>query len=393
MTEDRRPLRSGTGRSWPGVTAAALITAVAVTPGFAVGALAPAIASDLHASSTAVGAAISLFYAATASGSPLAKRVAAHLPVPVVLAVAAVGASAVMLAASRVTSLAALVAVLVAGGLGNGLVQPAAGRLIAARVPQRRRSLAAGAIGAAMGAGTLVPGLLVALVVPAHGWRGAMLVAGLIALVPVVLTPLAHAPRRPSAASAGADRTPPGSGRVLVLWALAAALSATGNNAVATYFVPLGTHSGLSAGTAGSLLSLSALLAIAVRLVAGALTDRAPHRNPTVITVMMLTGGLGLTLVAIGTPATFVLGAVLAFSAGWGWTGLLLATTLRLVGNRAENAGHTVQTGIYTGATVAPYAFAALSSVFGSGGAALTAAVASVAAAAAMTGGGVRLPR
>jgi hypothetical protein len=174
---------------------------------------------------------------------------------------------------------------------------------------------------------------------------------------------------------------------VLVLWAVAAALSATGNNAVATYFVQLGTHAGLTPTITGNMLSLSAVLAIAVRLTAGALTDRAPRRNPAVITAMMLTGGLGLGLVAIGTPATFLLGAVLAFSAGWGWTGLLLATTLRQVAGKAENAGHTVQIGIYTGATVAPYSFAALSDAVGFAGAALTAATAAFAAAAAMTGG------
>ncbi|WP_406313046.1 MFS transporter [Streptosporangium sp. NBC_01639] len=374
-------------RHWPGVVATALITTVAVMPGFTVGALAPAIEQDLHVSRTAVGLTISAFYAATALGSPITKRAAARLPTPVVLAIAAVVACAVMLIVAQANDLAAMTAVLVAGGLSNGLVQPAAGRLIAARVPRRRRSLAAGTIGAALGAATLVPGLLVAIVVPAYGWRTAMVIAGLIALIPVTLTPLTRGlldPYRGRVEQAATARRTSG---VLVLWALAAALSATGNNAVATYFIQLGTHSGLPATVTGNLLSLSALLAIAVRLIAGALTDRAPHRNPALITAMMLTGSLGLVLIAIGTPATFVLGAALAFSAGWGWTGLLLATTLRLVPHKAENAGHTVQVGVYTGATIAPYTFAALSSTFGYAGAALIAAVAAFAAAAAMITG------
>ncbi|MEV0150337.1 MFS transporter [Nonomuraea sp. NPDC050733] len=374
-------------RYWPGIVAAALTTTVTVMPGFTVGALAPAIEQDLRVSRTAVGLMISAFYAATALGSPIAKRAAARLPAPVVLAVAAVAACAVLLVVSQADDLGTMTAALVAGGLSNGLVQPAAGRLIAARVPARRRSLAAGTVGAALGAATLVPGLLVALVLPVHGWRTAMVAAGLIALLPVVLTPLTRLPPGPSPARAGRGAPARGTGGVLALWALAAALSATGNNAVATYFVQLGTHSGLPATVTGNLLSLSALLAIAVRLTAGALTDRAPHRNPAVITAMMLTGALGLMLVAIGTPATFVLGAALAFSAGWGWTGLLLATTLRLVAHQAENAGHTVQIGVYTGATVAPYTFAALSDAFGYAGSALIAATAALAAAAAMTGG------
>jgi len=374
-------------RYWPGVVAVALTATVTVMPGFAVGALAPAIEAELGITRTTVGLMISSFYAATALGSPLAKRAAARLPAPVSLAVAAVAAGVVLLATSRADGPTTMAAALLAGGLGNGLVQPVAGRLIAVRVPERRRSLAAGVVGAALGAATFIPGSLVALVLPAHGWRTALLVAGLVALVPVALAPLARLPSDPPPALAGRRAATRGADGVLVLWALAAALSATGNNAVATYFVPLGTHAGLSATVSGNLLSLSALLAVATRLAAGALTDRAPRRDPAVITGMMLVGGLGLALVAIGTPVAFVLGAVLAFTAGWGWTGLLLATALRLVAGRAENAGHAVQSGIYAGASIAPYAFGVLSHTVGLAGAALVAAAAAVVAAAAMSAG------
>jgi predicted MFS family arabinose efflux permease len=374
-------------RYWPGIVAAALTTTVTVMPGFTVGALAPAIEADLNVPRTAVGLMISAFYAATALGSPITKKAATRLPTPAALAVAAVVASAVMLTLSQANDLATMTAALVAGGLSNGLVQPAAGRLIAARVPGHRRSLAAGTVGAALGAATLVPGLLVAQVLPAHGWRTAMTIAGLITLIPVTIIPLTRGPLGTSPALAERHATVRRTNGVLVLWASAAALSATGNNAVATYFIQLGTHSGLPATITGNLLSLSALLAITVRLAAGALTDRVPHRNPAVITAMMLTGGLGLALIAISTPATFVVGAALAFSAGWGWTGLLLASTLRVVASKAENAGHTVQVGIYTGATIAPYTFSALSSAFGFAGAALITATAAFVAAVAMTAG------
>lgn len=298
---------------WPGIVAAALTATVTVMPGFTVGALAQAIEADLHISRSALGLAMSAFYAATALGSPITKRLAARLPVPAVLAVAALVASAVMLVISRASGFATLTTVLVVGGLSNGLVQPAAARLIAARAPAHRRSLAAGLVGAALGAATLVPGLLVALVLQPYGWRAAMLIAGLVALIPVALALLTRVPERPSPARPEEAGDPRRVGRVLVLWALAAALSATGNNAVASYFVALGTQSGLATEVTGNLLSLSALIAIAVRLAAGALTDRAPGRNPAVITAMMLIGALGLALIAIGTPVTFLLGAVLAF--------------------------------------------------------------------------------
>jgi predicted MFS family arabinose efflux permease len=391
------PMRSV--RHWPGVIAAALTATVTVMPGFTVGALAPTIQTDLHIPRTGVGLAMSAFYAATALGSPIAKRLAARLPAPTVLAAAAVSASAVMVVLSQAGHLAALTATLVVGGLTNSLVQPAAGRLIAAGSPQHRRSLAAGLVGAALAAATLVPGLLVALVVQPYGWRTAMFLAGLVALAPITLAPLARirqAPQPPAPCHLRSHVRASDPNRVthvLVLWALAAALSAAANNAVASYFVQLAAHSGVATAPAGRLLSCSAVSAIAVRLATGVLTDRTPQHNPLVIAAMMLTGGAGLALIATGSPRTFVLGAILTFSAGWGWTGLLLATTLQLVPHQAEDAGHAVQTGLYSGATIAPFGFSALAAVTGFAGAALIAGLAGGLAATLMLTGNARLPK
>jgi len=83
--------------------------------------------------------------------------------------------------------------------------------------------------------------------------------------------------------------------------------------------------------------------------------------------------------VAARLPAPLSL-AVAAVAA----SAVLLATALRLVAGRAENAGHAVQTGIYTGASIAPYAFAMLSHTVGLSGAALAAATAALVAATAL---------
>jgi hypothetical protein len=61
---------------------------------------------------------MSAFYAATALGSPVTKHLAAHLPAPVVLAVAALVASTTMLVASQATGVATPLAVLAVGGSG-----------------------------------------------------------------------------------------------------------------------------------------------------------------------------------------------------------------------------------------------------------------------------------
>jgi len=371
-------------RPWPAITVSALTATVTVMPGFAVGAMATPIAADLRMSTAALGLAMSACYAASALCSGLARHLAVRLGTPLALALPALVTAITLTAVATAPNGVVLAAALVVAGAGNSLVQPAAARLIAARAPAHRRALASGMVGAALGAASLIPGLLVAFVVGPYGWRTAMLIAALTALITAALTPLTrHPASRPAPAGPARPRAerPRGVRTALILWAAAAALSAAGNNAAATYFVQLATEVGFAAATAGTLLTIGAILAVAVRLAAGAAADRAPRSVVTTVAVMMALGGAGLALIALGSPASFLIGTALVFTAGWGWTGLLLTTALRLVPDHAETAGHTVQVGVFTGATVAPYAFGALTSTLGFAEAALAAAAAAMTAA------------
>src|SRR5437879_13202645 len=76
-------------RPWPAITAAALTATVTVMPGFAVGAMATPIAADLHLSRTALGLAMSAFYAASALASGLANRLAGRMATPLALSLPA----------------------------------------------------------------------------------------------------------------------------------------------------------------------------------------------------------------------------------------------------------------------------------------------------------------
>ncbi|MER6814318.1 hypothetical protein ABT299_34025, partial [Spirillospora sp. NPDC000708] len=82
-----RPAGS-TGRPWAGIGAIVLTSVAAMTPAFGVAALATPVERGLGVSATGFGLALSGFFAASALGSFAAKRVAARLHVPVVLAAA-----------------------------------------------------------------------------------------------------------------------------------------------------------------------------------------------------------------------------------------------------------------------------------------------------------------
>ncbi len=127
--------------------------------------------------------------------------------------------------------------------------------------------------------------------------------------------------------------------------AMAAALGTVAVNTAASFFVPIGISSGVSQATAGDLLTLASFVAIFVRLIAGTAADRLPGANPYTVAIMMLVGGLGLAITALGTPQAFIIGATLTVAGGWGWTGLLLASTIRLLpGNAAKGwRGHAAR--------------------------------------------------
>lgn len=152
---------------------------------------------------------------------------------------------------------------------------------------------------------------------------------------------------------------------ILLLWTIAAGLATIGSNIAASYFVQLGTQSGLSTATAGLMQSMAAVVAVVVRLLVGVLADRAPRRNPAIVAAMMFSGAIGLALISMATIGTFTIGALLAVAGGWGWTGLLLAAIMRLLPGQGAQAGATVQIGLFGGAAVAPFAFGAASAAFG----------------------------
>lgn len=386
---------------WPGMGAVVVTAVAAMTPVFTVAALGAPIERGAGISGTALGLALSGFFAITALGSGVARRVAARLPLPAILLVTDLLAAAALLLAARASGPLGLIGALAIGGAANVLPQPAAGRYIAARVPEHRLSFATGLVGAALGAAPLLPGLLAGLVAGPYGWRAALVTAAAFPVLALCAVPLgrigpAHAEETPAGTNGDTavdDARRRATRRVLLLWTPAAGLATVGSNSAASYFIQIGTHSGLSTALAGLMQSLAGVLAIAVRLTAGGIADRAPRHNPIVVVAMMLSGALGLALTAFGTPVAFTVGAVLAVAGGWGWTGLLLASVMRLLDGQGARAGAWVQAGLFTGAAVAPFAFGAIAGDIGIPGAVLLAAVTALAGAGAMIAGIVLRPR
>lgn len=383
---------------WRGLCAVVVVATGATLPAFAVGALSTPIEASLRVSSTGMGVALLCFFGGTAIASRPAARLAPRLPERAALAgIAAWSAATQVLIAVSPTWLV-LPVLLALAGIANALIQPLAARIIRRDLPAGRLSLASGAVGAALGAAPLIPGVAVAVIDPVQ-WRWAMVVcAAATVIILVAATLCAGTPRRaaaqPTATPAGMPVAAPSGrrtveGRILLVWAVAAALGTVGVNAAASFFVAIATNSSIPAGAAGVLLVVASVISVFVRLAIGATADRAPRRNPAMVAAMMFTGAVGLLVLSWHTPVSFIIGAFLAVSGGWGWTGLLLACALRLLPAAGPRAAAAIQAGLFSGAAAAPVIFGALSATLGIPATTAVAAVSSLAGAALVAVGAV----
>jgi predicted MFS family arabinose efflux permease len=99
----------------------------------------------------------------------------------------------------------------------------------------------------------------------------------------------------------------------------------------------------------------------------GARADRRRDYGLAVVVILLAAGSLGFALMASDSAAVFVLGALVAFTLGWGWPGLF---NLAVVDSNRETPGSATgvsQTGIYVGAAGGPAAFGALAAGAGYG--------------------------
>lgn len=342
---------------WGAVAAAIIATLAAVTPAFIAGALTGPITSDLGLSTASYGLALSLFFAATALGSPVSARIVERLGAAAQFAAATVLAGIIMTGLGAVSSLISLAALLAAGGFVNSLVGPAAGLVLGSAVSDRRLSLASGLVQAALAAPPLSAGLLVSFLAEPYGWRAAFTAGGVLVIFSAAASMLAQkrsqgrkktGPQKSAADGVEAvpipekvtEKVNAGARIMLLLWALAAALGTVGVTATASFFVPIASASEFTVATAGLLALAAGALAALVRVGVGMIADLRPRYNLAGVVGMMLAGGAGLLVMVAGNSGAFLVGAVVVVAGLWGWNGLLVASAVRLLpGSPARSVG------------------------------------------------------
>ncbi|MEE8331295.1 MAG: MFS transporter [Acidimicrobiia bacterium] len=347
------------GVRWRAVVPAIAGVTVAMLPGFLTAGLAVQVSADIELSLLGLGVVIGVFFAASAVASPLMGALAQRVGW-----VAGIRTSSVLAAASlagiglSATSAVSLGAWFVLGGVAAALSHPAANLAVARCVPPGRQGLLFGVKHAAVPMATFLGGVAVPAVALTVGWEWAYLGAALLALFVAAAVP--GDPAAHEITARRSDATPPRLAtplRLLVALAVASMLGIAGIDALASFIVTYSVDIGVGESAAGLLLAAGSVAGITTRLVAGWLIDRSIRADLTAIAALLVVGALGIAGIASGGQAWLVVGGLVGFAAGWGWSGLFTFAIVRGNQDAAATATGITMTGTFIGAAAGPPLF------------------------------------
>jgi predicted MFS family arabinose efflux permease len=337
-----------------------------VLPGFLTGALSLQIRADLGVSLAAVGAGVTVFFAAGAVAAGPLGRVTERVGALTSMRLAGFATGvALLLIAALARSLPALFVLLSLAGVANGAAQPAVNLFMAQEVDTSRQGFAFGLKQSAIPAATTISGLALPLLALPFGWRPTVAVCGVLALCMAAVTRRRSRTVSPAAVEGSERRERLPLTAPLFLLAVGAACASFGPGALAAYMVATGVDAGIPEGTAGAVLALGSAASLVVRVGLGIRADRRSDYGFTMMVTLLSAGSIGFFLLATGTPAPLLLGAFLAFAFGWGWPGLFNMAVVNRYRSAPAAATGITQAGIYVGAASGPLAFGLLSSEIG----------------------------
>lgn len=357
--------------------------AIGVLPPFLTGALAVLIRAELGLGPAALGAVVTWFFGASASVSGLMGRLIEQRGVRTGLTVGAAASAAGLLIASVAGSVPMLLAAMTLAGVGNALIQPSVNAELARSIRASRQGLAFGVKQAAIPTATLLAGLAVPTVAVLVGWRGTYRVAAVLAVVVLVAG---------SRVVTGAVRTRPSATRAalgdrgaLRVAALAGALGAMSATSLGVFLLDTAVGGGIEPGRAGLLVAVVSAVGLLTRVGLGWQADAFPARSRYgTIGGLLLTAVPGYLLLAGGAGPVLLIGALLAYAAGWSWPGLFHLAVVRQSPEAPAAATGVVQIGVSLGAGAGPLLLGLLAEHGGYRLAWQAAAVLSAAAAAGM---------
>jgi len=341
---------------WPILTLVTLAHALGALTALAVAPLAPFLLESLALSRVQVG----LFLPAVYLGGVLMALPAGwltdRLGVRLTLALGQLIVGAMITLAAASPNLAVLLTLLVLGGFGFSVLNPATGRAVVEWFPPRERGMAMGIKQTGLTLGGLAAALVLPPIALAWSWRQALVVAGTLSLVSAALvavlyrrsptvsiTPAVDGPRL-SELGVFLRRRP-----ILVVFGCGLALSIAQSSLLAYLVLYAKDTFDVSAVRAAQFLALAQIGGTVSRVLWGVASDRSfgGRRRPGVVASAAI-GAVSYATLAVGTllPAWLMVPLALVAGAGaFGWVGLYFALVAEIGGPRYA--------GLLTGAATA----------------------------------------
>ena len=346
---------------WRAVLTGLATDTVAILPGFMTAGMAVQIRVDVDMSLTALGVAIGVFFGSAALASaPMGALVerwgwSRGLRIAALLAATSLAATGWL-----AQSAAGFTAIFVLGGVAVAMGHPAANLAVARCVPSHRHGLFYGLKHAAVPMSTLLGGLAVPAVALTVGWRWAFLGGAVLALITAGAVP-GRRYRRGTDQMSPSPGTKPGRPttrlRLLVILSIAVGLGIGGIDALASFIVSYSVDIGIGEGTAGLLLAAGSAIGIGVRVVAGWTIDRRRESDLFAVATMLLIGAAGVIVLNLGATTGLFIGGLIAFAAGWGWSGLFTFAVVKDNPDAPAAATGITQVGKLVGAALGPAVF------------------------------------
>ena len=355
-----------------------LVATTGVLPVFLAGAVGVQLRGELHFGEAGLGRALSVAFLVSALFSALFGRVVEAMgPIRSMRFAAGLSALTLLAVAIGAHSLLSLSVILIGGGIANAISQPATNLYVTRVVPAHRQGLAFAIKQSAIPAATLLGGLAVPAVALTVGWRWAFVGGAGLAVIGGFATGEVVGSKSggPRASPARRDQRLP----TLVTLGVGVGAGALAAASLGAFATSAFTEAGFAAGNAGLLAALGSALVVAVRLVLGHHADRRDRAGMfPVIVVMMILGAAGFALMATMQPAPMLVGAMCAYSFGWGWPGLFNLAIAQANPSAPAAASGVTQTGTYLGVAVGPFLFGLLAEGPGYRAAWLLAAIAAL---------------
>jgi predicted MFS family arabinose efflux permease len=331
---------------------------LAILPVFLVGAMAVYIRADLQFSEAQLGGVVAMYFGAAALTSLRAGRFVERVGWGRGLIFGSMATATALLGLGLLASNWLLVGTwLLLAGAALAVTQPAANLALARAVLDRRQGVAFGVKQSAIPIGTFLAGLAVPIFGGTLGWRAAFITAAGIALA-----------FGAGIAAVGAGPPPPALSRprpagdlylpALVLFSIGAGFGMTAGNSLGAFYVESAVTRGTGPAAAGMILAGGSAATVVMRVILGWFIDRHLEWDLRVIAGLMLVGAV--VLLALADGLLLHAGTLLAFIAGWGWSGLLVYAIVRHNAAAPAAASGIFLAGVYVGGTVGPLVFGAI---------------------------------